>query len=255
MSLIVTGKTIFGPKVIPSFSPTDIAGCQLWLKADAGITKDSSNYVSQWADQSGNGNHAVQGTVINQPLLVNNEYNGNPTVRFNGSSSFIEGVITPTPNERVTIFFVAKQFSNTLNNGAILLNMSSEANDYINPGQIVVMANSPTSQIFYRGNGVATNSYSSSYNNNLCVFCIKIDGANPLTTYNSYINGRENVLTTSGNYVFSYDRYILACRYVGGAYGYFINIDFSEVIIYNSALSDIDRQLVESYLNTKYALY
>lgn len=41
----------------------------LWLEADYGITLNSGN-VSNWADRSGNGNHAVQGTTIAQPTYV-----------------------------------------------------------------------------------------------------------------------------------------------------------------------------------------
>ena len=36
------------------------AGLQLWLKADAGITTNSTGLVTKWADQSGKGNDAVQ---------------------------------------------------------------------------------------------------------------------------------------------------------------------------------------------------
>ena len=43
---------------------------KLWLDAndESTITKDGSNYVSQWADKSGNGNHATQGTGNLQPV-------------------------------------------------------------------------------------------------------------------------------------------------------------------------------------------
>ena len=34
-------------------------GMALWLKADAGVTKDGNNKVSVWTDQSGNGNDAT----------------------------------------------------------------------------------------------------------------------------------------------------------------------------------------------------
>ena len=74
---------------VTPFVPTDIAGCQLWLKADAGITKDGSDYVSVWADQSGNGNDAVQATGASQPLWVDGQLNGEPVLRFDGSNDFM----------------------------------------------------------------------------------------------------------------------------------------------------------------------
>jgi hypothetical protein len=59
----------------------------LWLKADAGVTADGSGFVSQWNDQSGSGNHAVQTQAVNQPLLVAGAMNGKPVLRFDGSGA------------------------------------------------------------------------------------------------------------------------------------------------------------------------
>jgi len=67
----------------PPFLPTRLPGLVLWLRADLGITLNGGN-VSAWADQSGNGNHATQGTAANQPLYVSSGINGRPTVRFDG---------------------------------------------------------------------------------------------------------------------------------------------------------------------------
>lgn len=42
---------------------------ELWLRADMGVTLNGST-VSAWADQSGNGRNATQGTAANQPTYV-----------------------------------------------------------------------------------------------------------------------------------------------------------------------------------------
>jgi hypothetical protein len=64
------------------FTPTDIAGAVLWLRADLGITEAGSG-VSVWADQSGNGNDFAQGTDANRPVLNAAGWsNGLPTVDF-----------------------------------------------------------------------------------------------------------------------------------------------------------------------------
>ena len=44
-----------------------------WYKADAGVTGTTN--VSLWADQSGNGNNAIQNTTANQPALVTGDIN------------------------------------------------------------------------------------------------------------------------------------------------------------------------------------
>jgi gliding motility-associated-like protein/uncharacterized repeat protein (TIGR01451 family) len=59
------------------------ANLKLWLKANSGITTNGSN-VSAWADQSGGGFNATQGTVAKQPTFtpISTIFNGNPSVNF-----------------------------------------------------------------------------------------------------------------------------------------------------------------------------
>jgi len=69
--------------------PTNLPGCILWLDAGRGITKDGSNYISLFGDQSGQANNASQATGANQPLWVDNQLNGKPIVRFDGANDFM----------------------------------------------------------------------------------------------------------------------------------------------------------------------
>ena len=45
-------------------------GLQLWLKADAGVTTNAAGGVTQWTDQSPNGNNAVQTSDVSAPQFV-----------------------------------------------------------------------------------------------------------------------------------------------------------------------------------------
>ena len=64
------------------WSVANVPGLALWLDAAKGITKNGQNQVSQWNDQSGNGNHATQGLSARQPIATASVINGQPTVRF-----------------------------------------------------------------------------------------------------------------------------------------------------------------------------
>lgn len=66
-----TGRDRRGAQQIayPSLSAFYAAGIKLHYDAALGVTSAASR-VSQWNDQSGNGNHVTQGTGANQPLLV-----------------------------------------------------------------------------------------------------------------------------------------------------------------------------------------
>jgi hypothetical protein len=73
------------------FLPTQIPGLVAWFDASSGMFQDSAGTtpaaadadpVGKWTDQSGQGNHATQGTTGNKPQLKLAIQNGKPTVRF-----------------------------------------------------------------------------------------------------------------------------------------------------------------------------
>jgi hypothetical protein len=64
---------------------SDTSGLALWLRADAGVTADSSGNVSAWADQSGNGHGGTTAGFGNDPRLVPNALNGQPALAFDGT--------------------------------------------------------------------------------------------------------------------------------------------------------------------------
>ena len=59
---------------------------RLWLRADAGVATNSSGNVTNWSDQTISGLDLSQSTAGLQPLWVTNAFNGQPVVRFNGTS-------------------------------------------------------------------------------------------------------------------------------------------------------------------------
>jgi len=82
----------------------------LHLDASLGVTVDGSNLVSQWNDQSGLGNHVVQATPSNKPLLVTNVINGKPVVRFN--RTYLDKTFSSVLSVPVT-FFIVFNFTST----------------------------------------------------------------------------------------------------------------------------------------------
>ena len=66
---------------------TNVSDCVLWLRADAGVLT-SGSAVTNWQDQSGNGNHVSQSNAAMQPTLVSGvaALNSQPAVRFDDAA-------------------------------------------------------------------------------------------------------------------------------------------------------------------------
>lgn len=79
------------PSVTPPTpaAPDTLAGLQLWLRSDSDIAYDATAAVSQWRDQSGNANHAVQSAAARRPQLVRGAIAGKPAVRFDGADDYL----------------------------------------------------------------------------------------------------------------------------------------------------------------------
>ena len=58
-----------------------IPGLKVWVSADTGLTMNGGT-VSTWSDQSGSGNHFLQGNAGRQPKVVANGIGGKPSLQF-----------------------------------------------------------------------------------------------------------------------------------------------------------------------------
>lgn len=104
------------------------SGMKLWLKADAGVTKDGSNKVSAWADQSGNGSNAAQATASAQPTWVSGAVNGEPVVRFGvgGADDYLSGTVAMNvSSDDFTVFSIHQRSSATLHSAPFSFSASS----------------------------------------------------------------------------------------------------------------------------------
>lgn len=98
-----------------SILPDAVPGLQLWLRADAGVYQDSAGTtpaaadgdpVGRWADQSGNGKHATQGTAAKRPTWKTNQLNGLPSVRGDGVDDHLRSTLDLTGVSVCRIFAV-----------------------------------------------------------------------------------------------------------------------------------------------------
>jgi hypothetical protein len=77
----------------------------LWLKADAGVTKDGSNMVSAWADQSGSGNN-VAPYYTYRAEWVADAINDHPALYFDGGCDNYFKTLSTGLTGTITMFAV-----------------------------------------------------------------------------------------------------------------------------------------------------
>lgn len=216
---------IVGPRPSAQFTPLSIAGLQLWLDAGQGITLNGSN-VSQWNDLSGNGNHAVQLNAGYQPAYVTNQLNGKPIIRFTDQKYFN---LPLTIKNNQTFFIVWKK-----NSGTYGPTFSKSGVEYF--------LTEAGGSIYIRDNNYI--SFLTDINSFNCMSTILT-----LAGVKLFKNGQQIGTEQTLSYNLSFDYF--------GTYPVFTsgNIDYAEILHYDGMLSETNQQLIETYLNTKYALW
>ena len=224
-------------------TPGGLPNSVLWLKADLGGSP------SNWLDNSSSANNFLQGNPVNQPTLSTNVFNFNPALSFDGANRFMD---QPSPsnfpggNADRTILIVANA-SNTPGYRWIFT--------YGSPGT--------PNATFQMGNhdGDLVNAYFASPDD---------------LSYPGYWNNAANQngglasFTMAGNVQSQYDKGIFIQNNLIGStlnatsanasigslpgFGEYWQGNIAEVIMFNTALSDAERNQVESYLALKYGL-
>lgn len=227
------------------WKPTSISWCKLWLDTSQITGLSDGATVSSWTDASGNGYNATQTTEAQKPVYKTSVQSGKPALLFNGSKYLTLGVplgINFAPQHQYSTFIVFKAEST-----GYMFTKHFNSSSSSSPCALYA------SSIAKAGVGSYTNSFTdvaitSGAFNLLSVVC---SGASTVAR----VGANTTTLTTGSSDASSngYDFMIGARRNSSNtdyAYGYSGYI--CEVIQYDSALSDTDRQKVEAYLNWKW---
>ena len=223
------------------FSPIDIAGISLWLKADAGLTVDGNDFVTAWADQSGNGNNC---SSPNNVEFLSSPYS---SLYFDGDNS--ESEITLNSNVfngfSALSLFAVWNITDSGNNGILGSTNYSNFEIVTQDGSVVRMRNDN-----YDSN---INIGGLWYAEEFCLSTITADSAGGGSG-----TARRNGSTTGVDFD---DANIEALQsgqtYKIGVYGesYFAYLSIAELIVYSEELNGSQIDQVEAYLNDKYAIY
>lgn len=215
---------------------TPVAGARVWLRADAGITLDLGR-VSQWADQSGFGNHAAMSTASRRPTMAYGVLNGQPTVRFAGAQSL--ALTTPTSPQTFTIFVVGKNSRTTESFSMILGPGGSTVNNQLR------WENGSSALVVGTGNNLPATTAVIGNTRVYHALAVRYNGSTlQIFRDGNLVSSRS--LTTTGPWTLF--------QIAGWYSSHFLIGDLSEILIYHSALSDADRATNDAYLRGKYGL-
>lgn len=258
-----------------SFNPSWISGLQLWLDAsDASTLYQSSggsaatadgDPVGYWADKSGNARDAVQASGTNKPTLKLGVKNSRNTLLFDGTndSLSVSGSASSLKflhSADSTVFAVFKY--NTLNGGAII---DSMAGTTAKTGVYVYATTTGKWQTLLGNSSSAANTspvFNESANSYIPTdfvlgsFTNRPTNATASLRSYGYKNGgnsfNNNAATGVASTASSSHDLTIGCFFGGSGS---INGYLCELIVYNSALTDSDKNIVDTYLNSKWSIY
>lgn len=214
------------------FDPSSIIGLTTWLKADS-LTLVDGAAVATWIDSSPATNNAVQNTATARPIFKTGVLNGKPAVTFDGANDILifDSNITAGP---ASIFVVSNRTGAKTGNQALVVTQKLSVSSRQNGNNWAAFLNS------HLDAGVVTND---AFNVLSTIF--RSVGDVDLITGTSVVNRvNGSSYTSRGGSGIGADP--AGVDYHMG--------DIAEVLIYNRALSQANRDSVISYLKTKYAL-
>jgi hypothetical protein len=257
------------PQPVPPFSPTDISGVQAWYDAsDASTLYDATTGgslvaadggVARWEDKSGNGRHMTQSTSANRPARKTSQQNGRDTLLFDGTNDQMAASDFLDVNTGgITAFIVYKRNAtgslhelitkgNTNGVGWFARHLSSDKlGAYVDAGSGNASSRATSSTVDASGYIVAAMSFSAGAFQSVT---FRRNGT-ALSMASAVTEGGSGAQTPANT---TAPVRIGAQEYLGAFY-FHANANIAEVLMYDSALSDTDREAVESYLMTKWGI-
>jgi hypothetical protein len=217
-------------------------GLILWLKQDAGITKDAANKITAWQDQSGAGNHA-SGAAATAPVFTTE--GGRSFARFDGTSFLDLGSAVSASNFTVV---AAIRFGGSATPKFTFWFGGDGQGFYAGGGGL---GSREGKNIPYDGWGVYRGT-AEGYPWLLTKDAVTDFGIISLTSKHLYRNGND--MTALPPYLFQDKIPGFVHTRLGGNAGGEQNFsgDISEVLVYNQSLTTKERGIVESYLMDRY---
>ncbi|MEZ2273672.1 MAG: DUF4347 domain-containing protein, partial [Microcoleus sp.] len=218
---------------------------KLRLKADDLTGFTNGNSVGTWNDSSGNGIVLTQATGAAQPTYTTAGLNNLPTLSFNGSQ-YLDTAFNASLNPNQYTVITVNQVT-----GGVGTVRSPITSRDVSPFQGYMLYTADTLQYLQVGNGfgwdvaidnvaiILNSGYITSGSYNGSQNTISVNGTQTSAASTTFVPNTSRPLRVGGG------------QTEGGVNFLFVG-DISEVILYDKALNNAERTLVDNYLSAKY---
>jgi hypothetical protein len=228
--------------VVP-FSPLSIGGLAMWLRADRGITLDTSNNVEEWDDQSAFGAIATQPTASSRPRYSLHQINAQPTVSFVAAAASLLQISTWPPLSGAHAFVVQQRIASPPTT-------ASETGFWYLTGDQTYVASVPfTDNHVYDNFGSTTRHLTPTVPSSMAQPNI-YEVVSRAGIWSAAENGTVFFTSTGNSVSFASSPLLIGANTLGEYY----DGDWAELIIYDHELSSQDRIDVLQYLAARYGI-
>lgn len=233
---------------------------RLWLRADVGLYMQTNcsgsvsadgDPVGCWQDQSGYGNHVIAPGANNRPSYETdsgNTLNSNPVLQFGnlgGNNRYLDRTVN-SGNQTFTLITVSMAGATTATNASVFASAGNTNNDtfQLDAGS---GTNCPNAYRLYYTQGIPRYVCAGTLDTTPRIVSVRVNSNNNTSTWN---NGAVIVNNQgTGNFGGAINNYRIGMDRTGGQVW---PNDIAEVILYYAALNNVQRTLVENYLQAKY---
>jgi len=219
-------------KNIGTAFPTN--GIRLWLAADSAAT----NPVRTWTSQVGNNTVGLQTGLSQQPSLVANGLHGRPVVHFSGNQflSLPSNLMNGAAAGEMFVVMRADPYNSDTIRGFMRIGSNGDNAHYPING---VIADNFGSTARKDGAGTPMEDLSQYHIYN---------AVSTPTEWTSRLNGVLYYTTSVNSVGFS------TAPQIGLSQSWYFAGDMAEIIVFDRALSDVERSAVQEYLSVKYTI-
>jgi len=255
--------------------PQTISGLALWLDAaDPAVLFDETTGgslvaadggVARWEDKSGNSRHATQATSANRPARKTAVQGGLDVLRFDGSNDLLQSTdfLDLSAGQAMTIIAAIKRSATNATHTIVSKYTKSNAFDGNTADGWGFRFLSTNGMDFFGGTDEGAGNSSRVTNSTVdasafTVLSVKVS-AGAISGATLYRNSSTipSSATASGAETLentSFPVLVGALMYTNNVPLQYLNGDIAEIIIYDSALSDANRDAVEAYLMSKWGI-